>query len=563
MNKFLRTLVFCTLSIVGNSLYAQSIDSLSTQVIQVNTTYNPTVEEAFRISSDPNASSKIQIKNPELNYGILPIAVASTFNPEKGRVNRLDILNASEQFENYFYAGFGTNGMPEISTVLNPSTENHLFEVYASYFGTDGGVPDALTEVKSNRANMSIMHEFESEKIVWNNGISYSMQGQNYYGIRPDYTPNEADLSLLNELNYQNNIALDIQANFTELPVSSARLSAESSFDSYQSIEYLLNLGADFEYLTESIALEAPIDFTYEDLRFETGKEYRYFDTAISPAFSWSSFGLFYLNIGAEIHLFNQLVNQETQFYIYPDMSLNYLLTESLSLGVNFSGQLNAHSYAEVFSINAFVAPDLDFRPSDTPYDINAQMNLELKGLSLRFKGGYRLTNDAMIFSKQNASSSETLSYDFSNSFGLLYDNVTTTYFKLEGALPLGNGLALDFMANYRYFQLENYAFYYNEPEFQSYLGLTYKWNKLQTNFQVFNASNRYDSIEGFGDVDPTEVEMDGFVDLNLSAKYELFEGGNIHLKMNNLLNNNYQEFTDYQVQGFQILGGFSYLFNF
>jgi len=563
MNKILTTIALFALFFAGNSLYAQSIDSLSTQIIQVNTTYNPTVEEAFRISSDPNATATIQVKNPNVSYGILPIAVASTFNPQKGRVNRLDIFNTSEQFENYIYAGFGSNGMPEIATVLNPNTENHLFEIYANYFGTNQGIPNAVTDVKSNRGNIEIHHEFESEKILWKNSLAYSLQGQNYYGIRPDYTPNEADLLLLNKLNFQNSISLGIQADFTDIKVASARLDAQSSFDSYQSIEYLMNLGADFKYNTESISLKAPIDFTYEDLRFEAGKEYRYFDTAIRPSFSWSSFGLFYVNIGAEIHLFNQLVDQQSEFYIYPDLNLNYLVTEVLSLGFNFSGQLNPHSYSEVFSINPFVAPDLNFKPSDTPYDINAQMNLEFKGLSVLLTGGYSKTNDAMIFSKQDALSSENQSYGFTNSFSLLFDNINTTYFKIEGKWPLTDGLELDFMANYRYFQLENYNYFYNEPEFRSYLGLSYQWNKLQTNFHLFNASNRYDNIEGIGDVDPTEVEMDGFVDLNLSAKYELFKGGNFHLKLNNLLNSNYQEFTDYQVQGFQILGGFSYLFNF
>jgi outer membrane cobalamin receptor len=59
-----------------------------------------------------------------------------------------------------------------------------------------------------------------------------------------------------------------------------------------------------------------------------------------------------------------------------------------------------------------------------------------------------------------------------------------------------------------------------------------------------------------------TALTNDAFVDLNLKGSYNLNKQARLSLKLNNVLNQNYSEFSGYQVQGFQVLGGFSYLFN-
>jgi outer membrane cobalamin receptor len=97
----------------------------------------------------------------------------------------------------------------------------------------------------------------------------------------------------------------------------------------------------------------------------------------------------------------------------------------------------------------------------------------------------------------------------------------------------------------------------YNEPALKTSLDLAYDFDqKWSANLMLFAATESEDVYLG------TTLINEAFVDLNLKGSYQLNNKMRFSLKLNNLLNQNYSEFSGYQVQGFQVLGGFSYLFN-
>jgi outer membrane receptor protein involved in Fe transport len=53
------------------------------------------------------------------------------------------------------------------------------------------------------------------------------------------------------------------------------------------------------------------------------------------------------------------------------------------------------------------------------------------------------------------------------------------------------------------------------------------------------------------------------FLDINLNGGYHFNDTFTAFLKVNNILNSNYQRFVNFEVQGFQILGGITYKFDF
>jgi outer membrane cobalamin receptor len=58
-----------------------------------------------------------------------------------------------------------------------------------------------------------------------------------------------------------------------------------------------------------------------------------------------------------------------------------------------------------------------------------------------------------------------------------------------------------------------------------------------------------------------TEVDMDAFVDLNLGVDYKLTDQFSVFLSLTNLLNQQYQRYYHYPVNGIQIMGGLMYKF--
>ena len=56
---------------------------------------------------------------------------------------------------------------------------------------------------------------------------------------------------------------------------------------------------------------------------------------------------------------------------------------------------------------------------------------------------------------------------------------------------------------------------------------------------------------------------LDAFLDANVQLDYQISTQWGAFLKVNNMTNANYKRWNHYSVQGFQILGGASYKFDF
>jgi len=60
-----------------------------------------------------------------------------------------------------------------------------------------------------------------------------------------------------------------------------------------------------------------------------------------------------------------------------------------------------------------------------------------------------------------------------------------------------------------------------------------------------------------------TIVGLDGFFDANAHLGYRFNDQLSVFAKLSNIANNNYQQWFNFRVQGFQALAGVSYKFDF
>ena len=62
---------------------------------------------------------------------------------------------------------------------------------------------------------------------------------------------------------------------------------------------------------------------------------------------------------------------------------------------------------------------------------------------------------------------------------------------------------------------------------------------------------------------DPAVVTLKGYFDANAHLGYKFSERLTFFLKLNNIGNQAYEKWLNYPVQGFQVLGGANYKFDF
>ena len=550
-------LLICLFCILSSSIYAQTIDTLSTQVIQVNTSYNPTVEEAYRIVSNPNQTSPFEQEVTKLNFAVKPVEVASTFNPQQGKMDKLSIFDGPRKYNNYLYAGFGSNGLPDLTGVLQPTIQDHELSILGHYYGTIDGVADAKTSVFSHRGAFLASHERETRKFIWDNSMQYHFQAQNWYGLPENFEPSPTEIENLNSLVQQHQLKLKGSAYLIDKPIEEIYLKADLGFDNYETFESLISLGTNFKFSSNRLNFDIPVSFNYGNTSFSQSDDYQYFDFKVAPVVEFSPNTNLYLKAGFQIDQFNHLSNNSSRFYMYPDIAFSYAFMDSWGLQFNLNGEVDTNSYQQAFQENPFVAPALELKPSFTSVNVFAKANKEFNKTTLGFGAGFKQTEDEQIFSKLPSSAVKSYAYQYGNAFQILYDRVSTTYVKIEAETTITNGLTASFQMLYQIFNLENLEYFYNQAPFKTFLQVNYERSKFRSSFTLYSAGPSSDFVDG------ETYTIDEYVDINLHSKYNISEKSSIHLKLNNILNQNYQEFSNYGVQGFQILGGFSYLFNF
>jgi hypothetical protein len=61
---------------------------------------------------------------------------------------------------------------------------------------------------------------------------------------------------------------------------------------------------------------------------------------------------------------------------------------------------------------------------------------------------------------------------------------------------------------------------------------------------------------------DDNDLKLKGAFDLSSGAEFRITRNFNLWLQLNNILNNKYERWNQYQVYGFNLLGGITYMFN-
>ncbi len=84
MRKIVLTLCLCTLSSIATAQTNKAKDTIKTEVINVVTSYTPTISDAFKIKKNPKIKLGAKTQKKRLKYQIFSAPVASTFIPKSG-----------------------------------------------------------------------------------------------------------------------------------------------------------------------------------------------------------------------------------------------------------------------------------------------------------------------------------------------------------------------------------------------------------------------------------------------------------------------------------------------
>lgn len=568
MIKNISALFICLMAITATA--QKKKDSINTEIINVVSSYKPTISDAFKSKNVP-VIERNQTEKQQLQYEIVSKPIQSVFKPNPGGYKSAKSGKKSEHFSNYIKFGYGNYSTPLVDGFAYKQFKEHETQFFLYNKSSAGGIDGLQLDDTYLTTKLELDYKNTQRNYNWQAGMKYHRDIINWYGIPFEY--NQDVIDGIEEKQTYNRFVLNGAIHFNEGHLKDIKASMSSFSDGFSSSEMELKFGSTLEFplQTNKIVTSLNLDILNGNFKNDYANteaiNYGYFTLGAGAYYPIQKEDL-YFSVGAKLAYNNDLENNNSNFHIYPDIKIDYAVVQEIfNIYGGITGGLHQNSFRSIAGINPYVSPTIDIRPTDKSFagfiglkgKLSSQINYTLKA-------SYSQENDRLLFrSNQNLSDGAipvTYGYQAGNSFYALYDNVGT--FGLFGELnaELTDDFNVGASLQINSYTMETASEAWNLPPFNAVIHATYAFEKWTAKAELFSKGARKDiQIDNNGAETP--IDLDAYVDLNLSTNYHINSKWTAFLDLSNMLNNNYEVYNHYQVQGFQIMLGASYYFDF
>ena len=580
------TLFVLFVTFLGISAQEKKQDTVKTEVVNVITKYNPEIADAKKIQVNPTIKLLEKNERKKLEYTIFSAPVASTFVPKSGAIKGIDVGVKERIYKNYFAAGYGNYATPFFEIFLHHSTRfKNEFGFRAKYLASEDNIRNTL--LNSNFSNFTIgtFYKQQGRYFDWKVALNSEKNQYNWYGL-PNLVFTEPTINGINEKQIYNYFNVSGELNFKDSYIDYGKLDLSYFVDRYDSSEILAKFDTKLDFplnflgpKLNDISIKTSIEFlkgTFKDAydNFDA-INYGTLTFLLNPEYK-SSYNNFLFKAGLKFYASIDSENSSNNTFIIPELSLQSPVFKNyVNIYGGFTGGLHTNTYKNFTEENPYVSPTLFV--TQTLEKSNLFVGLTGKifnNLSYNIKASSKSEEDKPLFVR-NASKSDgnnnvvngfsILGYEYGNSFYVYYDDVKTTALFTELEYDFSKRLTFKLQGVYNKYTMENALESWNLPSIEASLTSTYKNNKWYATSNIFYVSERKDVL--YNNIYPSSLSgietINSFVDVNFNGGYHFNDKFSAFLKLNNLLNTQYQRFANFDTQGFQVLGGVTYKFDF
>ena len=562
---------------------AQETDPIGTQTVTVTKAYTPTISDAFKIKSNPNLNDSIVLQKKEIEYSIFSVPVASTYTPSKAKAATVEKTPPPVLYNSYASVGLGNynNALVDFYTSRSLNRGEDLFDIGFNHHSSRGDVDGVALDNVFYNTKLNGSYAKKDRDLDWGVNLGLQHQLYNWYGIL-----DENNDGTLGDIDAKQNYfmgEIGAHLNLEDYYFKGGKILYRRFQDAVQSAENRITFTpvVELPVTDEMLTLKLNVDYVggnFENASLNSsdnleGIKYSHLQAGITPSLLILRDDLT-LNLGANIVYGMDMELSDSKFFIYPEITASYRLLEDQVIAYGgIEGELRQNSYYGFVEDNPYVSPTLSILPTDQQYDgyigIKGQL---LSNVSYNLKGSYMAENNKPLFmlNPSNGFRDDEKGYYYGNSFGLFYDDVKTLGVFGEISVDVNRNFTLGVNAEMYDYDTETDNPAWNLPSMQGSLFMDYQIGEQWfMGANLFYVGKRDDlSSEVVQNVQPSDfpstiIALDGYFDANAHIGYRFNDQLSIFAKASNIANNNYQRWANYPVQGFQILAGASYKFDF
>ncbi len=575
MKKYISILIILSCTVT----FAQVKDTLGTEVINVVKAYSPTVSDAFKIKSSPEIDTTTIDSKKQLNYSIFSIPVASTFTPAKGKAKVLKVNPSPLVYDNYISAGFGNFTTPGVEFFVHGNSNRYNdFGAFFNYISSKGGIKDVVLNDDYFDTRLDLFYKHQERKFDWQINGGFRMQKYNWYGLPEHIGFTQTLLDGVDEKIKYLDAYIGGKIDYKDSFFQGGTVESNSFTDGEGSAElhFIAKPKIEFPIASEYINADVRIEFLngrfashYNNI--DDDLKYTFFNLGFSPSLEILRNNLT-VNLG--VHLLYSSGSgsgNESKGYYYPNVTASYkLIDEVLTLYAGVTGGLHQNTFRGYANENSFVSPTLNIRRTDEQYNGFVGFKGKLaSNIAYNFKASYKNERDKPLYKLNVAKTDGDLptarSYEIGNSFNVVYDTITTINAFGEVTIDLSKQFKLGGNIEFNQYDTKNEAEAWNLPSLKASVFTNYNNDNWFAGADLFYVGSRKDQlvINVPLSYTVTNIDLGDYVDLNLNAGYKFNEKLTVFAKVNNVMNSNYQKYTNFYVQGLQVFGGLTYKFDF
>lgn len=564
-------------------------EKMRTEEVNVVKSYTPTISDAFKIKETPALNEEGTTTKETVKYSVFSFPVASTFTPSKGSAEDVDKEEIGRFYKSYATLGGGNYGTlnAELFATQDLNNEEYVAGMFR-HLSSQGGIKGVDLENSFYDTSLDVTYGVEAKELSWNINLGYQNQVYNWYGLPIPFMNNLSQTnrdiliwSIEPKQSY-NTISLDSKIEFNESILEASSFKFAHFSDAFGSSENRFYAKPSFRFAAfgKEIQLNAIVDYLgghFEHNFAHTNSEplkYGFTNFGISPSYemekdNWT------MHLGLGLYYSLDTKNSNNQLFLYPQVTVSHKIVGDLMVFyTGAEGGLDQNSYLDFVNENPFLSPTLQIAPTNKKYDVFAGLKGKLSAtISYNIRGSFLDENNKALF-KSNDFSSEVSNqpYAFGNSLHIVYDNVKTVRFFGELKADITESISFGANGTLSVYNTKSQKEAWNLPAIQLNANVDYTINsKWYAGADVFFVGSRKDMqinndlayVQIYPPVYFAPTTLKSYIDLNAHVGYKHSERLTGFLKANNIANQSYQKWLNYPVQGFQVILGANYKFDF
>ncbi len=568
------------------ALAQKNKENIKTEEVNVVKPYSPTLSDALKVKETPSLNEEETSTKEIVNYNVFSFPVASTFTPLKGSAEDVEKINPGHFYKSYATFGGGNYGTLNAELFANQDLKKGEYVAgMLRHLSSQGGIKGVDLENSFYDTSLDLTYGREAKKVSWNINLGYQNQIYNWYGLPKDFIKTSFPSTYaifvkgINPKQSYNTISLDSKIEFKESILVASNFRFAHFSDAFGSSEnrFYAKPSFNFQVLGKEIKLNAIVDYV-------VGKfKKNYWQTNVNPLeYGFTNFGIlpsyeiekknWTMHLGVGLFYSMDTKNSTNKFFVYPQISASHKIVGNLMIFyAGAEGSLEQNSYLNLVDENPFLSPTLQIAPTDKKYDLFAGLKGKLAdNISYNVRASYTNENNkALLKSNDFSSMASNEGYAFGNSLNVVYDDLKTIRFFGELKADISESISFGLNGTLAVYNTKTQAEAWNLPALKMNANLDYTISsKWYAGADVFFVGSRKDlqiNTDLIYVVQPIYIPttLKSYIDLNAHLGYKHSERLTAFLKANNITNQAYQKWMNYPVQGFQVVLGANYKFDF